>query len=78
MPEPIEPNQNMKMLKSIGLTAILAVVCMELLSGCSTNYGNYKTVTVAGGVYKRISTGGNNETMQINLLWIPVYKQTPQ
>ena len=35
MLEPIEPNQNMKMLKSIGLTGILAVACMELFGGCS-------------------------------------------
>ena len=37
MPEPIEPNQNMKRLKSIALAGTLAVACMELLGGCSKN-----------------------------------------
>jgi hypothetical protein len=34
MPETIEPNKNMKTLKSIALIGALAVACMELL-GCA-------------------------------------------
>jgi len=62
----------MKMLKSIALAGTLAVACMELL-GCSTTHGDYQTTTIAGGLYKRVSTG-YGETMQLNLLWIPIYK----
>jgi len=63
----------MKRLKSIVVATALAVACMELLSGCSTIHGDYKTTTLAGGAYKRVSTG-YGETVQLNLLWIPVYK----
>ena len=63
----------MKRLKSIALAGALAVACMELLSGCSTTHGDYKTTTFAGGAYKRVSTG-YGETVQLNLLWVPIYK----
>ena len=42
------------------------------LCGCSIRHGDYKTTTVAGGMYERVSTG-YGETVQLNLLWIPVY-----
>ena len=48
MPEPIEPNQNMKILIAIAAAGILAVACMELLGG--------QTVQLTGEITSNVET----------------------
>lgn len=52
--------------------AIALMLIAFLVSGCTVTHGNYRNSSFAGGMFRRVSTG-TGETVQLNLLWIPVY-----
>jgi hypothetical protein len=57
---------------TVRAAALAGCLCLAAC-GCAVTHGDYKTTTIAGGAYKCVSTG-YGETKQINLFWVPVYK----